>query len=128
VIDGPYLLDTSTLIWALVGSDRLSTRARKALHGGPLVISVVSYWEVVIKVQKGLLNIADPVNWWTRAIEMLGGDILSIRTPHISALAGLPDIHKDPFDRMLIAQASTEGLAVVTSDALITRYAIKVLW
>ena len=98
------------------------------MHGGPLLISVVSYWEVVIKVQKGLLNIADPVNWWTRAIEMLGGDILSIRTPHISALAGLPDIHKDPFDRMLIAQASTEGLAVVTSDALITRYAIKVLW
>ena len=83
MINGPYLLDTSTLIWALVGSDRLSAKARKALNAGPLVLSVVSFWEVVIKTQKGTLKIADPVNWWSRASEMLGGDILSIRTTHI---------------------------------------------
>ena len=83
MINGPYLLDTSTSIWALVGSERLSKKARKALNDGPLVLSVVSYWEVVMKAQKGTLKIADPVNWWSRASEMLGGDILSIRTTHI---------------------------------------------
>jgi PIN domain nuclease of toxin-antitoxin system len=128
VIDGPYLLDTSTLIWALVGSERLSTKARTALKAGPLVLSVVSYWEVVIKAQKGLLKIADPANWWSRGTEIIGGDILSIRAAHISVLAGLPDIHKDPFDRMLIAQASTEGLALLTSDEMFDQYPVKVVW
>ena len=128
MIDGPYLLDTSTLVWALVGSDRLSPKARKALRTGRLVLSVVSYWEVVIKAQKGKLKIADPVNWWSRATEMLGGDILSIRTAHISVLAGLPDVHKDPFDRMLIAQACAEGLALIACDEQFGHYPIKVLW
>jgi PIN domain nuclease of toxin-antitoxin system len=99
-----------------------------ALSTGPLVLSVVSYWEAVVKTQKGLLKIADPVNWRYRATEILGGDLLSIRTVHISVLAGLPDIHKDPFDRMLIAQASAEGLTVITSDEQFSRYPIKVLW
>ena len=128
MIDGPYLLDTSTLIWALVGSERLSVKARKALNAGPLVLSIVSYWEVVMKAQKGMLKIADPVNWWSRATEMMGGDILSIRTAHISVLAGLPDVHKDPFDRMLIAQASAEGLALIACDEQFSRYSVKVVW
>ena len=128
MIDGPYLLDTSTLIWALASSQRLSSKARKALNAGPLVLSVVSYWEVVIKSQKGMLKIADPVNWWSRATDLLGGEVLSIRTAHISILAGLPDIHKDPFDRMLIAQAAAEGLALIASDRIFGRYPVKVLW
>ena len=126
--DGPYLLDTSTLIWALVGSERLSAKARKALNAGPLVLSVVSYWEVVLKAQKGMLKVADPVNWWSRATEMLGGDILSIRTAHISVLAGLPEVHKDPFDRMLIAQASSEGWTIISGDEQFGRYPVKVVW
>jgi PIN domain nuclease of toxin-antitoxin system len=127
-MDGPYLLDTSTFIWALVDSERLSAKARKALRAGPLVLSVVSYWEVVIKVQKGTLKVADPVNWWSRAIEMLGGDVLSIRTAHISVLAGLPDIHRDPFDRMLIAQASAENLALLACDEQFSQYPVRVFW
>jgi PIN domain nuclease of toxin-antitoxin system len=57
------LLDTSTLIWSLASPDRLSPPARRALKAGPPVLSVVSYWEVVIKSRKGLLTVADPVNW-----------------------------------------------------------------
>jgi PIN domain nuclease of toxin-antitoxin system len=86
-----------------------------------------SYWEV-IKAQKGMLTIADPVNWWSRATDMLGGDILSIRMAHISVFAGLPDIHKDPFDRMLIAQASAEGLALIPCDEHFSRHPVRVLW
>jgi PIN domain nuclease of toxin-antitoxin system len=94
----------------------------------PLVLSVVSYWEVVIKARKGLLTVADPVNWWSRATSLLGGDILSIRAAHISALAGLPDLHKDPFDRMLVAQAATEGLVLLGSDDQIRQYSIRMVW
>jgi PIN domain nuclease of toxin-antitoxin system len=128
LVAGPYLLDTSTLIWSLASPDRLSPAASRALKSGPLVLSVVSYWEVVIKARKGLLAIADPVNWWSRATSLLGGEILSIRAAHISALAGLPALHHDPFDRMLVAQAAAEGLAFLGSDAQIRQYSIKSLW
>jgi PIN domain nuclease of toxin-antitoxin system len=59
------------LIWAVASPDRLSGRARKALNAGPLVLSVVSYWEIVIKAHKGMLKVADPVNWWSRATALL---------------------------------------------------------
>ena len=128
MVEGPYLLDTSVIIWALADPERLSAAARQALRAGPRVLSVACYWEVVIKSQKGLLKISDPVNWWKRAGELLGGSILSIRSAHISALAAIPDLHKDPFDRMLIAQAAAEGLTLVTSDEQIRRYSVKTLW
>jgi PIN domain nuclease of toxin-antitoxin system len=128
VVDGPYLLDTSTVIWALTDPKRISKPARAALETGPLVLSVASYWEVVIKARKGLLRLADPVTWWARASALLGGTVLSIRVRHVSALHGLPEIHNDPFDRILIAQASAEGLALVTLDEQIRRYAIRTVW
>jgi PIN domain nuclease of toxin-antitoxin system len=125
---GPYLLDTSTVIWTLADPSRVSAAARKALRAGPCVLSVVCYWEVVIKVRKRLLSISDPVVWWSRATDALGGSILSIRAAHISALSALPDLHRDPFDRILLAQAVAEGLALVTSDEQIRRYAVKTIW
>lgn len=128
MVAGPYLVDTSTVIWTLENPARLSRLARKALEKGPLVLSVVSYWEVVIKTRKGLLQIADPVSWWTRATGFLGGSILSVRAEHVTGLAALPSLHRDPFDRMLIAQAAVEGFALVSSDGLIGQYAVKVVW
>ncbi|MEQ1946073.1 MAG: type II toxin-antitoxin system VapC family toxin [Bryobacteraceae bacterium] len=128
LVEGPYLLDTSTMIWALADPSRLSAPAKKALRAGPRVLSVASYWEVVIKSQKGLLEISDPVQWWGRAVELLGAAVLSIRTPHIAALAFLPSHHKDPFDRILIAQAQSEGFALVTDDEAVRRYPVRTLW
>jgi PIN domain nuclease of toxin-antitoxin system len=125
---GPYLLDTSTALWALADPGRLSRPARTALKAGPTVMSVVSYWEVVIKTRKGLLEISDPVSWWERATSLLGSHVLSIRASHISALAGLPDHHKDPFDRVLVAQATAEGFPLITSDARIRSYPIRTVW
>jgi PIN domain nuclease of toxin-antitoxin system len=128
VVAGPYLVDTSTLIWVLADSKRLSAKARKALHAGPLVLSVVSFWEIVLKAQKGSFDISDPVHWWSRATDLVGGVILSIRPAHISVLAGLPPIHKDPFDRLLVAQAVSEGLIIITSDERVCDYPAKTLW
>lgn len=122
------LLDTSTLLWTLASPGRLSQRARDAVAAGNSVLSVASYWEVVIKTRKGMLPIPDPVNWWTRAVELLGGQVLPIRASHITALAALPDLHRDPFDRILIAQAVAEGWPLITSDQNIGAYPVRVVW
>lgn len=123
-----YLLDTSALLWTVVDSFRLSKAAKAAITNGPLVASVVSYWEIVIKVRKGQLDIADPILWWESALPRIGAAPLSIRANHVAAVSPLPPIHKDPFDRMLIAQCAAEGLVLVTSDEQIRRYPIKSLW
>jgi PIN domain nuclease of toxin-antitoxin system len=122
------LLDTSTLLWTLAAPHRLSPPARETVAAGESVLSVACYWEVAIKARKGLLPIADPVSWWTRAVELLGGRVLPVRASHITALLALPDLHRDPFDRILIAQAVAEGWPLVTSDRQIAAYPVRVVW
>jgi PIN domain nuclease of toxin-antitoxin system len=123
-----HLLDTSTLLWALGSPERLSPRARHLVDAGENVVSVASYWEVVVKTQKGLLSIADLPTWWRRATELMATRILPIRASHVTALATLPMLHKDPFDRILIAQAVAEGLDFVTNDEPITSYPVRTIW
>jgi PIN domain nuclease of toxin-antitoxin system len=123
-----HLLDTSTLLWALGEPERLSARARRLVEAGENVVSVASYWEVVIKTQKGLLSISDLATWWRRATELTAARILHVRPVHITALAVLPMLHKDPFDRMLVAQAKAEGLVLVTNDAPLGQYPVQTIW
>jgi PIN domain nuclease of toxin-antitoxin system len=127
-VRSPHLLDTSTLLWALGSPERLSPRARRLVDTGENIVSVASYWEVVIKTQKGLLMIADLATWWRRATELTSSRVLPIRTSHITALAVLPMLHRDPFDRILIAQAVAEGLRVVTNDEPIGEYPVRTIW
>jgi PIN domain nuclease of toxin-antitoxin system len=128
VTERPYLFDTNALLWAMADPKRLSKAALKALHKGPRVVSVVAFWEIVIKAQKGQLQIADPVLFWNQAIGHLKASILSIRADHIAALAHLPKMHKDPFDRMLVAQAVVEEMMLVSSDEHLNAYPIRVVW
>ena len=123
-----HLLDTSTLLWALGSPERLSARARHLIDAGENVVSVASYWEVVIKTQKGLLTIADLSTWWRRATELMAARVLPIRASHVTALSALPMLHKDPFDRILIAQAVAEGLDFVTNDEPISEYPVRTIW
>ena len=122
------LLDTSTLLWALGSPERLSARARRLVDTEENIVSVASYWEVVIKAQKGLLAIADPATWWTRATGLTAAHVLPIRASHVTALAALPGLHRDPFDRILIAQAIAEGLEFVTGDEQIRGYPVRTIW
>lgn len=122
------LLDTSTLLWTLADPDRLSAQAREAIATGLATLSVVSYWEVVIKTRKGLLTIPDPVGWWTRAVSLFHGRVLPIRATHVTALVALPDLHRDPFDRMLIAQSMAEGWPLVAKDDQIRAYPARTIW
>lgn len=123
-----HLLDTSTLLWALGSPERLSARARRLVNAGDNVVSVASYWEVVVKTQKRLLAIPDLPTWWRRATELMAARILPIRGSHVTALAALPMLHKDPFDRILIAQAVAEGLDLVTNDEPISSYPVRTIW
>jgi PIN domain nuclease of toxin-antitoxin system len=120
-----YLLDTSTALFALAEPDKLTAAARRAVLAGPNLLSVVSYWEVMLKSMKGTLEVGDPRAWWFDALEQLAAMPLVLRPQHIAAIYGLPPIHKDPFDRVLIAQAAVEGLALVTVDEKIAQYASK---
>jgi PIN domain nuclease of toxin-antitoxin system len=122
VLNG-YLLDTSTALIALSEPGSLSSTSRRAVLRGPNVLSVVSYWEVLLKSMKGSLDVGDPRAWWRDALEQLVATPLPLRPEHVAGLYALPPIHKDPFDRILIAQAATEGLTLVTRDDQILRYA-----
>jgi PIN domain nuclease of toxin-antitoxin system len=117
------LLDTHTVIRALDTPEALSASALEAVLTGPNFLSVLSYWEVMLKCMKGRLEVGDPRAWWFDALEQLAATPLILRPQHIAGLYALPPIHKDPFDRMLIAQAAAEGLALVSSDGEIARYA-----
>jgi PIN domain nuclease of toxin-antitoxin system len=81
------------------------------------------YWEVVLKSMKGILSLGDPRRWWNDALDQLAAIPLVLRPDPIAAICSLPGIHKDPFDRALIAQAVVEGLALVSLDAVMPRYA-----
>jgi PIN domain nuclease of toxin-antitoxin system len=122
-----HLLDTRTALWALDRPEALSASARKAASAGPNVLSVVSYWEVTIKSMKGTLDVGDPRIWWQEALAQLAATVLPLRPNHVAAVLNLPPTHKDPFDRMLIAQATVEGFVLVSSDREIARYASKSL-
>jgi PIN domain nuclease of toxin-antitoxin system len=117
------LLDTSVALLGLASPERLSLRARRGIETGPAYLSVISYWEVLLKTMKGKLDVGDPRMWWTEALEKLAATPLPLRPDHISEIYGLKPIHQDPFDRALIAQATVENLALVTVDREIAKYA-----
>ena len=124
----PLLLDTSVLYWIVTSSSRLSQPARRAIERGSLVVSVASYWEITIKSGRGGLIIPNPLPWWEKAIDQTGAHVLPIWINHVTALQTLPDYHRDPFDRIIAAQAISEGYALVTSDAILQKYPVRFIW
>jgi PIN domain nuclease of toxin-antitoxin system len=122
-LKGHYLLDTNTALIALTSPDQMSEAVRAAVLDGRSVLSAVSYWEVVLKSMKGNLDVGDPRLWWNLAIEQLAALPLPLRAEHIAAVCELPPLHRDPFDRVLMAQAMVENLTLVTRDQTIAHYA-----
>jgi PIN domain nuclease of toxin-antitoxin system len=116
------LLDTNAALFALAAPRRLSAKARAAILAGPSYLSVVSYWEVMLKSMKGKLDVGDPRTWWRDALAQLAATPLVLRAEHISGVCILPSHHKDPFDRILIAQAIAEDVSLVTSDGVLASY------
>jgi len=117
------LLDTNVVLIALAEPDRLTSAVRSAVSRGPNVMSAVTFWEVTLKASRGKLDVGDPRAWWARALGDLAATTLPLRPEHVAELHSLPDHHRDPFDRALIAQAVSEDLALVTTDRELSRYA-----
>lgn len=125
------LLDSHTLLWNEAGDERLP-RAVRELIGHPgtrLVISVASIWELTLKALGGRLRLPEaPADYFEALVRDLRFEVLPIEQRHVAALAELPDVHDDPFDRMLVAQALVEDLNLVSGDEAIRRYPVRTIW
>ena len=120
------LLDTHALLWALEDDDALGERARGAIVDprNDVFVSSVSVWEISIKRSLGKLKAPEDL---LSAIEASGLRELPVTFVHADHAGGLPPHHRDPFDRMLVAQAQVEGLTIVTHDSVIAKYGVRTL-
>ena len=123
------LLDTHAFIWAITDERRLSPRARSLIASSELWWSVVSLWEAIQKAQVGKLSLPLPAG------PMLTGELssnhvrlLPVSLSHVLRVEELPLHHRDPFDRLLIAQSIEEGWPIITADPWFTRYPVDVIW
>ena len=125
------ILDTHTFIWWANEPEKLSEKALTACqdNSNTLILSVVSVWEMQIKMQLGKLKISRPIEKLIKTQQQANGlQVLPIELAHLLSLSGLPSHHKDPFDRLLITQANVEGAILVSVDLVFSSYSVKVLW
>jgi PIN domain nuclease of toxin-antitoxin system len=125
------LVDTHTFIWDLEANPRSSRKAIEMLRSdsSELVFSLVSLWEIAIKIKIGKLNtVGSSVGYIREEMDAYGMELLPIRYEHILQLEALPAHHSDPFDRLLIAQAIAESLPILTDDAKFRLYPVKLIW
>ena len=125
------LVDTHTFLWDIIADHRSSAKAKQMLRSDEheLVFSLVSLWEIAIKIKTGKLHtIGSSVAYIRDEMNAYGMELLPIRYEHILQLESLPHHHGDPFDRLLIAQAITESLPILTGDRIFASYGIKLLW
>ena len=119
-----FLLDTHLLLWAASAPERLSAKARSLLLAtdSGLIFSSASLWEISIKRTLGRADFnVDPRRFW-RMLLVNGYTELAVSSEHAIAVNDLPLLHKDPFDRILVAQARVEGLVLLTVDKVVAKY------
>ena len=125
------LLDTHAFIWWLAGDERMSLGARAAVDGATLGVwvSAATAWEITTKHRLGKLPSVDPIaDDLEGAIRRHGFEELPVTVGHGERAGRLPGPHRDPFDRMLIAQAQAEDLAIVSNEALFDRFGVRRVW
>lgn len=125
------LLDTHTLLWLVENNPQLSQTALDLLvdPGNELLLSPATYWELAIKISIRKYQLTDPLaDYIAEAVQLYGLTILQMDVKHAEAIVTLPHHHKDPFDRMLIAQSIVENVALVSSDEAFDAHPIQRLW
>ncbi len=125
------LLDTHAFLWWIVDDPHLSSIARSIISDGnnELFFSVASGWEIGIKTGLGRLELPDNLNEYIAGqLEKNAITVLPIQLSHALYVIHLPDHHKDPFDRMLIAQSQLENLTLLTKDPMIAQYNVSIIW
>jgi PIN domain nuclease of toxin-antitoxin system len=120
------LLDTHVLLWSLAEPERIGPDAARVFREGvtTTVVSAASLWEIAIKRAAGRLAVPED---FPRIVQDLGHELLPMRAEHAWRAGALPPHHRDPFDRMLVAQAIAEDLTLVTHDQRLWAYEVKVL-
>lgn len=126
-----YLLDTSVWLWSLTASERIRPEGRKLIANGEeeVYLSAVSSWEIAIKWALGKLELPEPAATYVpkRMTEQRIRP-LPITHSHALAVSQLPAHHRDPFDRLLVAQAQAEGMVILTADRAFQAYAVEIVW
>ncbi len=126
-----FLLDTHVFLWWVIADPRLSRMARGVIAdgGNTLYLSAASGWEIVIKAGLGRLQVADELERFVPEQMALNGiEGLPVAVAHALRVGALPLHHRDPFDRLLVAQAALEDLAIVTGDPQIAEYGVHTVW
>jgi PIN domain nuclease of toxin-antitoxin system len=124
-------LDTHAFLWWITEDRRLSARAREAMTdgGNDLLLSAVSGWEIAIKASLGRITLPIPIDGFlSEQLRRNGIGTLPIEMRHALGVHALPLLHRDPFDRLLVAQAQLEKLRILTSDPQIAQYDVETLW
>jgi PIN domain nuclease of toxin-antitoxin system len=125
------LLDTHTFLWWITDNPQLSSRVREIIRDGnnELFLSAASGWEIVIKAQLGRLNLPDNLEHFiSEQLAINSIYSLPVQMSHALHVFVLPNHHQDPFDRIIVAQAQLENLAILTADQQIARYPVEVIW
>jgi len=125
-----YLLDTHALIWYFEDSSNLPSKIANLIDNPayPKYVSISSLWEIAIKSSIGKLNMRLPLNEFLDVIEDSELTVLQITNNYLKGLSKLPFIHKDPFDRLVIATAMAEDLTIITIDENIQKYNVPWVW
>jgi PIN domain nuclease of toxin-antitoxin system len=126
-----YLLDTNTFLWWITDSDSLSGHVREIIRDGRnmLFLSAASGWEITIKASLGRLKLPDrPENVIPEQMSLNDIQGLPVQMSHVLHVHTLPEHHRDPFDRMLVAQCQLEEMPIITSDPQIAQYNVEVIW
>ena len=124
------LLDTHAFLWFIADDARLSARARTAIAGASeAFLSLASCWEMAINLSIGKLTLATPLErFLPEHLSLNGVQLLDIELADATAVASLPFHHRDPFDRLLAAQAKREQLTIVSTDPVFRKYGVKRVW
>jgi PIN domain nuclease of toxin-antitoxin system len=123
------LLDTQAFLWWVADDPRLSKRAARAIAATECLLSVASCWEMAIKASLGKLTLPGAVGRFVQEqLEVNGFSLIAISLEHAAGVADLPFHHRDPFDRLLVAQALSEGLSLVSADPIFRRYGVTRVW
>jgi PIN domain nuclease of toxin-antitoxin system len=124
------LLDTHSLIWFLEGDEKVSKVAVSAIENnpGPTYVSMATLWEIAIKINIGKLEIKTALDQLPDFLLVNGFELLPLTIEHCLFYQKLPLHHRDPFDRLLIAQAATGNLTILTKDTHFEAYSVPILW
>lgn len=123
------LLDTHTFIWFVMGNPRISSEVREQIENNENLLSIASVWEMAIKHSSGKLSFELPFMVFVKQqLSVNNFGLLDINIDHIAVIATLPFHHRDPFDRLIIAQAMVEQLPILSADTAFDAYAIERFW